>query len=134
MNDQPEDDSPNPGNRKPAGPPSATFEKRLRTAQARYEKRVKGPGTGGRLNSRGIGVGFRIAVEMIAALAVGIGIGIGLDKWWGTTPWMMILFFILGSGAAFMNVIRVAKDYDRRVKAEKEAAAQSKSQGARKQG
>ena len=118
MNDHPDDDNP-----QPSGSQKRTFEQRLREAKARYDKRVKGPGSGGRLNSRGIGVGFRITVEMIAALAVGIGIGIGLDKWWGTTPWMMILFFILGSGAAFMNVIRVARDYDRRAKAEREAKA-----------
>jgi ATP synthase protein I len=105
----------------PSGSAEGSFEERLREAKARQDKRAKGPGTGGRLNSRGMGVGFRIAVEMIAALAVGIGIGIGLDRWWGTTPWMMILFFILGSGAAFMNVIRVAQAYDRQVKAEREA-------------
>ena len=106
---------------KPPASSGATFEERLRKAKARHDVGTKGPGRGGRLNSRGMGVGFRIAVEMIAALAVGIGIGIGLDKWWGTTPWMMILFFILGSGAAFVNVIRVAQAYDRQVKAEKEA-------------
>lgn len=109
----------------PSGSADGTFERRLREAKTRHERSVKGPGTGGRLNSRGMGVGFRIAVEMLAALAVGIGIGIGLDRWWGTTPWMMILFFILGSGAAFMNVIRVARAYDRQVKAEREAREQS---------
>ncbi|MBB3065950.1 AtpZ/AtpI family protein [Limibacillus halophilus] len=97
-----------------------SFDSRLQSAKERLEGRTRGAGAGGRLNSRGMGVGFRIVVEMIVSLAVGVGIGIGLDQWWGSTPWMLIVFFILGSGAAFMNVIRVARDYDRRIREERE--------------
>jgi ATP synthase protein I len=98
----------------------ASFDERLKTAKSRLEAEKGRPDRARRMNSRGMGVGFRIAVEMISALAVGVGIGIGLDQWWGSTPWMMILFFILGAGAAFLNVIRVAKEYDRKMREERE--------------
>lgn len=101
----------------------SSFDARLQSAKDRLKGRTGGKGAGGRLNSRGVGVGLRIVVEMIVSLAVGVGIGIGLDQWWGSTPWMLIVFFILGSGAAFMNVIRVARDYDRQIREEREERA-----------
>ena len=40
------------------------------------------------------------------------GIGLLLDKWLGTTPWLLLLFFLLGSAAGIMNVFRVAGGHD----------------------
>lgn len=57
----------------------------------------------------GLGLGVRIVAEMVSALAVGVGIGLVLDRWLGTQPWMLIVFFVLGAGAAFSNLVRVAK-------------------------
>jgi ATP synthase protein I len=45
----------------------------------------------------------------VAALIVGTGIGLLLDRWLGTAPWLMVVFFILGSAAGFLNVLRVTK-------------------------
>lgn len=70
-----------------------------------------------------MGAGMRIAVELLAAILVGAGIGILADRWLGTQPWLLILFFVLGSTAGFLNVIRTAKQLDRERKAEKAAAA-----------
>lgn len=64
------------------------------------------------VSSRGMGAGFRIAVEMLAALVVGTGMGLLLDSWLGTRPWLMILFFLLGSAAAFRNVVRTANQLE----------------------
>ncbi len=44
---------------------------------------------------------------MVAALIVGVGIGLLLDNWLDTGPWMMVVFFVLGAAAGFMNVYRV---------------------------
>jgi ATP synthase protein I len=67
---------------------------------------------------------MRIATEIVAALAVGVGVGLVLDSWLGTKPWLMILFLLLGAGAAFSNVVRTAKELERRAKEEKRAAAE----------
>ena len=53
-----------------------------------------------------MGAGMRIAVELVAAVLVGAAIGIALDKWLGTQPWLLILFFVLGCGAGLRNVYR----------------------------
>lgn len=74
-----------------------------------------------------IGVGMRIAIELVAGVVVGAAIGLGLDMWLGTRPWLLILFFILGSSAGFMNVYRVAKAEDKRQAAEKAAALEARS-------
>ena len=39
-------------------------------------------------------------------MIVGVGIGILLDNWLDTKPWFLIVFFLLGSAAGFMNVYR----------------------------
>lgn len=71
--------------------------------------------------------GLRIAVELAAAVVVGTGIGIVLDRWLGTAPWLLILFFLIGSAAGFLNVYRAAQDIDRRAK-ERRAADRAADQ------
>ncbi len=56
-----------------------------------------------------LGLAFRVSVELVSALAVGVAIGWALDTWLGTSPWMMIVFIVLGGMAGMMNVYRVAK-------------------------
>ena len=73
----------------------------------------------------GAAVGFRIAIEILAAIAVGVGIGLALDLWLGTKPWMLILFCILGFGGAMANVMRTARELDRKRREAKQAASQS---------
>jgi ATP synthase protein I len=62
--------------------------------------------------SVGMGLGFRIAVELVAGVAAGTLMGYGLDAWLGTRPWLMVLFVFLGGAAGVMNVYRVAKGLD----------------------
>ncbi len=61
----------------------------------------------GRGASAGLGMAMRIGVELVAALLVGVGIGWGLDQWLGTTPWLLLVGFLLGSVAGMMNIYRV---------------------------
>lgn len=59
-------------------------------------------------NTRGaLGIAVRIGVELVAATGVGAGIGYMLDRWLDTTPWLLVVFFLLGSAAGMMNVYRV---------------------------
>ena len=61
----------------------------------------------GRGASAGLGMAMRIGVELVAALLVGVGIGWGLDHLLGTGPWLLDVFFLLGSAAGMMNIYRV---------------------------
>ena len=56
-----------------------------------------------------MGSAFKIGTELVAAVAVGTIIGFILDTWFDTKPWLIILFFFLGSAAGILNVIKVAK-------------------------
>jgi ATP synthase protein I len=54
------------------------------------------------------GQAFRMSSEFISAVAVGALIGWGLDWALGTTPWLMVLFLLLGFVAGVLNVLRSA--------------------------
>jgi ATP synthase protein I len=52
------------------------------------------------------GIAARAGVELVAGVAVGAGAGYGLDLWLNSSPWMLIVCFILGAAAGMMNVYR----------------------------
>ena len=56
-----------------------------------------------------MGSALRLGTELVAAAVVGTIIGFILDNWFGTKPWFIIIFFIIGVIAGMLNVIRVAK-------------------------
>ena len=56
-----------------------------------------------------MGNAFKLGTELVAAVAVGTIIGFILDSWFDTKPWLIIIFFFLGSSAGIINVIRTAK-------------------------
>ena len=55
-----------------------------------------------------LGNAFKLGTELVAAVAVGTIIGFILDSWFGTKPWLIIIFFFLGAAAGILNVIRAA--------------------------
>ena len=57
----------------------------------------------------GAGFGFKISTEILAALVIGVGIGIIVDNYFNTKPFGLIIFFILGALAGFLNVYRVMR-------------------------
>ena len=62
-----------------------------------------------RTNAASIGKAFKISTELVAALFVGVGIGLIVDNFLGTKPFGLIIFFILGAFAGFLNVYRVMR-------------------------
>ena len=56
-----------------------------------------------------MGSALSLGTELVAAAVVGTIIGFILDNWFGTKPWFIIIFFIIGVIAGMLNVIRVAK-------------------------
>jgi ATP synthase protein I len=55
---------------------------------------------------QGLGLGFRIGIELVVAVAVATGLGWAIDHWLGTRPWGMIVLFFLGVAAGMLNVYR----------------------------
>ena len=51
--------------------------------------------------------GLRVGTEIVASTMIGLGIGYMLDKWLGTRPWMLLLFFLFGVIAGFINLYHV---------------------------
>ena len=60
-------------------------------------------------NGSFIGSAFKLGTELVSAVLVGTIIGFILDTWFGTKPWLIIVFFFLGSAAGILNVIKTAK-------------------------
>jgi ATP synthase protein I len=60
-------------------------------------------------NGSFIGSAFKLGTELVSAVIVGTIIGFILDTWFDTKPWLIIVFFFLGSAAGILNVIRTAK-------------------------
>ena len=52
--------------------------------------------------------GFRLSSELIAGVLVGAVIGWGIDRLLSTSPWGLIVFFLLGFVAGVINVMRAA--------------------------
>lgn len=90
-------------------PPSLEeLDARVREARSRQADGKRAREQGER-SEDGFGLAWRIGLELVSALIVGVGIGYMLDRWLGTKPWLLILFFVLGSAAGLLNVFRAAK-------------------------
>ena len=82
------------------------FKTRLKIAKSKIKKQVLSD-----KEKRGsfMGIAFKLGTELVAAVVVGTIIGFILDSWFGTKPWLIIIFFFLGAAAGMLNVIRAAK-------------------------
>ena len=58
-----------------------------------------------------MGKAFRLVTELVVGLVVGGAIGWYLDQWLGTTPVMLLIFFVLGVAAGVLNVMRAAQSF-----------------------
>ena len=87
----------------PPLPSLSKLDEDLRAAEAK-RRRTKAPRQD---QGQGLAFAMRIGVEIVSALIVGVAIGYFLDQWLGTKPWFLLLFFVIGAAAGFMNVFRV---------------------------
>ena len=60
-------------------------------------------------NSKLIGLGMRVALEMIASSGVCGFIGWYLDGFFDTKPWILLVFLLLGIAAGLRSVFRIIK-------------------------
>ena len=81
------------------------FKTRLKIAKSK----IKGdPLSNSEKKGAFLGFAFKLGTELVAAVAVGTIIGFILDSWFDTKPWLIIIFFFLGTAAGILNVIRTA--------------------------
>jgi ATP synthase protein I len=61
--------------------------------------------------ARGVAMGqaVRLGTELVAGVAVGGFIGWALDQGFGTAPFLMVVFLLLGGAAGIIGVMRTAK-------------------------
>lgn len=89
----------------------AAVESRIDDARRREaENRLDGPAKKNAQMS-GIGLAFRVSIELISAVAVGGGFGWLLDSWLETRPWLMLVFILIGGAAGMLNVYRLSSGY-----------------------
>jgi len=77
-----------------------------RAAETRQRVAAAAP-SGGGFGGPGVTLGLQAGGEFVAAILLGGAIGWGLDRLLGTKPWLLIVFFLLGTVAGVKNVIRV---------------------------
>ena len=81
------------------------FKTRLKIAKSKIKKQVL---SSDEKKGSFMGNAFKLGTELVAAVGVGTIIGFILDSWFGTKPWLIIIFFFLGAAAGMLNVIRTA--------------------------
>ena len=87
--------------------PKNSFKTRLEIAKNKINKdKIKQKN----LKNSNFGQAFKLSTELVAAVAVGTIIGFILDDWFGTKPWVILIFFFVGVIAGISNVIRSAKN------------------------
>ena len=87
--------------------PKDQFKTRLEIAKNKILKKNR---ISQQSSSSNIGTAFKLSTEMVAAVIVGTIIGFILDNWFGTKPWLILIFFFVGVVAGILNVIRSAKN------------------------
>ena len=87
--------------------PKDRFETRLEIAK---NKILKKSTVSNQSSSSKLGAALKLSTEMVAAVVVGTIIGFILDNWFGTKPWLILIFFFVGVIAGILNVVRSAKN------------------------
>ncbi len=55
-------------------------------------------------------IAWRMVTELVAGIVIGLGIGLGLDALFGTKPFLLVLFILLGFAAGVKVMLRTATE------------------------
>ena len=81
------------------------FKTRLKIAKSKIKKEAQ---LDSEKKGSFMGSAFKLGTELVSAVAVGTIIGFILDSWFDTKPWLILIFFFLGTAAGILNVIKTA--------------------------
>jgi len=54
-----------------------------------------------------------IGIELAVSIVIGLAFGLYLDKKFDTSPWLTLIFLVLGIIAGYRNIFREIKKIDR---------------------
>jgi len=77
-------------------------------ARQRANETSNDPAENRAATASGYARGFRLSSELVAGVIVGAGLGWLIDRWFGVSPWGLIIFLLLGFAAGVLNVMRSA--------------------------
>jgi ATP synthase protein I len=60
---------------------------------------------------RNTGAMLAVGLMFVSAVVIGAGTGYVLDGWFGTSPWLFLLFFFFGLAAGILNVYRMSAKF-----------------------
>lgn len=81
------------------------LENKLKKHRVDPKEAESGPKTSG---MGGVAHAFKISSEFIAGILVGAVMGWSIDHFFGTSPWGLIVFLLLGFCAGTLNVMRAS--------------------------
>jgi ATP synthase protein I len=81
------------------------LEKRLAANRVQRGRDAAG---GSERGHAGAAQAMRMAADFVAGVLVGGAIGWGLDRFFGTSPWGLAVFLLLGFAAGILNVLRTS--------------------------
>lgn len=81
-----------------------------RIAAARATEQVRAGNAAEAKPAKGYAQGSRVLAELIGAPLGGGILGWALDKWFGTSPWLLLVFIALAIVVAFRNIFRISKE------------------------
>lgn len=86
---------------------SDDLNKRIADAQEKLDAQKR---PRGRPDGKGMGLGFRMASDFIAAIIVGAILGWGIDALFGVAPWGLIVCLLFGFIAGVRMIVRAANE------------------------
>ncbi len=57
---------------------------------------------------QGYGMAMRLGADFVAGVVVGAALGWGIDRLFGTSPWGLMIFLLLGFAAGILSLLRTA--------------------------
>lgn len=57
--------------------------------------------------NRKSGIAYAAAIALFASVATLTGIGWLVDRWLGTSPWLLVVGLVLGAAAGFYEFVRL---------------------------
>lgn len=108
---RPESGQISPDDREAIRKRSEEIGQRLDALRSKKAERARtGRSSPGGTQQSAYGAAFKFAAELLVGVIVGGGLGWALDRQFGTAPWLMVLWVIIGFAAGLLNVVRAAQE------------------------